>query len=147
MKNIYEKIINFKNKYSGTIAFRLDKHAKVLENYINDDEEVLYAFCAQLNSEWYDICSSCAIVLTNQRILVGKKRLLWGSSYMQVTPELYNDMEIYEGLFFGNIIIDTVKEKIYLSKISKKALDEIETNISKFMMQAKNEIKEDENEA
>ena len=146
MKNIYEKIMEFKNKYSGTIAFRLDKHASVLENYINSDEEVLYAFCAQINAEWYDICSSCAIVLTNKRLLVGKKRLLWGSSYMQVTPEMYNDMEIYEGLLFGSITIDTVKEKIYLSKISNKALDEIETYISRFMMEAKNELPKGESE-
>ena len=54
-----------------------------------------------------------------------------------ITPDLYNDMEIFKGLIWGKITIDTVKEKVILTNLSKKGLDEIETTISEFMMKAK----------
>jgi len=48
---IYDKIVNFNKKHSGGIVWRVKKHAKVVEDYINPDEEVLYAFCAQKNEK------------------------------------------------------------------------------------------------
>ena len=39
--------------------------------------------------------------------------------------------------------IDTVKEKVILSNLSKKGLDEIETTISEFMMEAKKNYKDE----
>ena len=54
---------------------------------------------------------------------------------------MYNDMEIYKGLIWGKVTIDTVKEVVVLTNISKKALDEIETNISEFMLEAKKKYK------
>lgn len=146
MANIYEKVMEFKNKYPGTIAWRLDKHCKVIEEYINPDETVLYAFCGQKNEHWMDVYTTAVIVLTDKRLLIGQKRVVWGSFYTQVTPDLYNDMKIYRGLMFGRIIIDTAKEKITLTNLSKHALDEIETAISSFMMEAKsNNDNDDQN--
>ena len=46
-------------------------------------------------------------------------------------------MKVYEGVFWGKIIIDTVKEVIVISNLSKDSLVEIETHISSFMMKAK----------
>lgn len=135
--SVVQDALAFKKKYPNTKAFRVDKHALVVEGYINDDEEVLYTFCGQKNNDWWDIFTSCVVVLTNQRLLIGQKRVVWGSFYSQVTPDLYNDMQVYKGLFFGKIIIDTVKEKVIISNLDKHALDEIETAISKFMLQAK----------
>ena len=57
---------------------------------------------------------------------------------------MYNDLKIYRGLLFGRIIIDTVKEKIVLTNLSKHSLDEIETAISQFMMKEKNKYNENE---
>lgn len=142
MSVVYDKVMEYKNKYSGTIAWRLKKHCKVIDDYINPDEEVLYAFCGQKNDCWYDITTSCVVVLTNKRLLIGQKRVVWGSFFTQITPDLYNDMKIYNGLFFGKIIIDSVKEVVTLSNLSKSSLDEIETNISEFMMNAKQKYKE-----
>lgn len=145
--SVLEKALEFKRKYPATRATRIAKHAKVVENYINDDEEILYVFCGQKNNEWYDIFSSCVIVLTNKRLLIGQKRVVWGSFYSQITPDLYNDMQIYRGLLFGKITIDTVKEKVVISNLDKRSLDEIETAISKFMMEAKkNNYHKDSNE-
>lgn len=137
--SVLEKALAFKSKYPGTVAFRISKHAKVVEDYINDDEEVLYTFCGQKNNEWYDIFTSCVVVLTNRRLLIGQKRVVWGSFFSQITPDLYNDMQIYRGLLYGKLKIDTVKEEVVISNLDKRALDEIETAISKFMMDAKKE--------
>lgn len=133
----YAKLIEFKNKYSGGITWRLKKHAQIIDDYINPEEEVLYAFCGQKNEKFSEIFNTFAIVLTNKRLLLGHKRLLWGSFLYSITPDLYNDMEIYKGLFWGKITIDTVKEKVIITNLPKKSLDEIETNISEFMMEAK----------
>lgn len=137
MASIKERLASFKRKYPGTVAWRLSKHAKVVEEYLNEGEEVIYAFCAQKNNEWYDIFTTAAVVLTNKRLLVGQKRVVWGSFFNQITPDMYNDMEVYRGLMFGKVIIDTLKEELVLSNISKKALIEIETNVSEFMMREK----------
>ena len=42
--SIYERIMEFRKKYPGGIAFRLKKHAKVVQGYLDSDEEILYAF-------------------------------------------------------------------------------------------------------
>lgn len=147
MGKVYEKILEFHNKYPGGITWRTKKHAQVIEDYINPDEEVLCAFCAQKNDTMSEIFNTFAVVLTNKRILLGHKRIVWGSFLYSVTPDLYNDLKIYKGLLWGKIIIDTVKEEITLTNLSKKCLDEIETTISEFMMEAKKQYKTDEKEA
>ena len=63
-------------------------------------------------------------------------------AYTQITPDLYNDMRIYRGLLFGKITIDTVKEVVTISNLSKSSLDDIETNISQFMMKEKLKYKD-----
>ena len=141
MTKVYDFVEEYKSKYHGTIAWRTRKHAEVVDNYLNPGEKVIYAFCGQKNDSWSDIFTSCVVALTNKRLLIGQKRVLWGSFYTQITPDLYNDMEIYRGLFFGRITIDTVKEKVILTNISKNSLDEIETAISEFMMQEKKKYK------
>lgn len=143
MGSIIEKTLMFKKKYPNTIAWRVKKHAKVIEDYINEGEEVLYSFCAQKNGQFTEIINTFVITVTNKRLLLGHKRLLWGSFLYSITPDLYNDMEIFKGLLWGKITIDTVKEKVILTNISKKALDEIETVISEFMMEAKKKYKDE----
>jgi len=146
MENIYELVKDFKARYPRTIAWRIDKHSKVIDDYINPDEKVLYAFCGQKNDSWADIFTSAVIVLTNKRLLIGQKRVFWGSFYTQVTPDLYNDLQIYRGLIFGRLTIDTVKEKIVITNLSNKALDEIETAISQFMMREKKKYRDNHEE-
>lgn len=144
MSKIYEMVSEFKRKYPGTVAWRLSKHCKVIEEYINPDEEVLYAFCGQKNDSWADIFTSAVIVLTNKRLLVGQKRVVWGSFYTQITPDMYNDLQLYKGLCFGRITIDTINEELVITNLSKHSLDEIETAISQFMMKEKKKYKKNE---
>ena len=141
--SVAEKAREFKKKYPGTICWRINKHAQIVEEYVNPDEKVLYVFCGQKNHLFRDLFTSCVVVLTNKRILIGQKRVVWGSFLTQITPDLYNDMKIYRGLFFGRIIIDTLKEEVVISNLSKNSLDEIETAISSFMMEAKKEYKKE----
>ena len=50
---------------------------------------------------------------------------------------MFNDLTLKMGLLWGKVIIDTVKETVSLTFISKAALREIETVLSKYMMQEK----------
>lgn len=141
MNSVYNKVLEFKNKYPGGIAWRIKKHTKIIDNYLNPEEEVIYAFCGQKNESFSELFNTFVIVLTNKRLLLGHKRLLWGSFLYSITPDLYNDMEVYSGLLWGKITIDTVKEKVIITNLPKKSLDEIETNITEFMMEAKKKYK------
>ena len=134
---IYNKIKDFKKRFPTTIAWRLKAHSKVAAQHINDDEEVLYAFAAQKLPSVFNITSTYAIVLTDKRILLAQKRLLFGYFYYTITPDMFNDLTLKMGIFWGRVVIDTVKETVNLTFISKKALREIETVLSKYMMQQK----------
>lgn len=127
----------FKKKYPSTVAWRVKENARIVDMHVNPDEEVSYAFVGQKNDSFVDFFETAAIAITNERILIGQKRVLFGYSLSSITPDLYNDMKVYEGVFWGKIIIDTVKEVIVISNLSKDSLVEIETQISSFMMKAK----------
>ncbi len=133
----YEMVKEFKRKYRGTVAWRLFPNANVIDRHINPDEEIKYAFVGQKNESPFDYFETCAIAITDKRLLIGQKRVLFGYVLNSITPDLYNDMQVYEGLIWGKIVIDTVKENIVVSNLSKKALVELETEISTFMMEAK----------
>ena len=146
MESIYNQVKRFKRKYPMTITHcRLRKHAHIVEKHLNPGETVSYVFAAQKNYKAVDIFETAVIAITNERILIGQKRVLFGYFLSSVTPDLYNDLTVRSGLIWGNITIDTVKEEIDLSNIDKRALPEIETSITSFMMKAKKEygIKED----
>lgn len=144
MGKVYEMVKAFKTKYKGGVAWRIKNHAKVVEEYVNPDEKVLYAFCAQKNESFKEIFNTYVIAITDKRILLGHKRLVWGSFYSTITPDMYNDLQVYKGLLWGKITIDTVKEIVILTNLPKKGLDEIETNISEYMMEEKKKYKKNE---
>lgn len=135
--SVYEQLRNFKKKYPLTVAWRLKRHAKIIEKYLNPGEVVEYAFAAQKNNNPIDIITTYAVVLTNRRILLGTKRLLFGYFYTAITPDMFNDMQVHMGLIWGKVTIDTIKEEVVLSNIQREALDEIETNVTEYMMEEK----------
>ena len=137
MKSCYELVKEFKRKYPMTIAFRLKKHCEVIEKHLNPGEEIIYAFVAQKNASVLEIFYTNVIVLTNKRILVATKRILWGYFLVTITPDMFNDLTVRKGLIFGNVVIDTIKEKVVLSNIDSNALPEIETIITEYMMTEK----------
>ncbi len=130
---VYKMVSKFKRKYPRTIAFRLSKHAQVVENVLDDDEIVYYTFCGQRNDSHTMIFDSCVVALTNKRIIVGEKRLLFGYYLLNISTKLFNDLSISSGIIFGRIEIDTAKENLFISNIDKRALDEVETMIHKII--------------
>lgn len=137
MGNVYNFALNFKRKHHGGVVWRLKKHCEVVEKHLNPGENVLFAFAGQKNTNFYEPFFSCVVVLTNKRILIGQKRVVWGYFLSSITPDLYNDLLVYQGLIWGKITIDTVKEEVTISNLPKSGLDEIETNISEMMMSEK----------
>lgn len=137
MSLVYNKLLEHVQTYGKGVVFRLKKHSDVVEKHLNPGEEVIYAFPGQKNKEFYDIFTSCVVVLTNKRLLIGQKRVVWGYFLSSITPDLYNDLFVYQGLIWGKITIDTIKEEVTISNISKRALSDIETNITEFMMREK----------
>lgn len=136
-KSVYEQALEFKNKYPTTIAWRLKKNASIIEKHLNPDEKVLYVFVAQKNDNPFNILGTAVVALTNQRILIGRDRVVIGYFVDSITPDLFNDLKIKSGIIWGKIDIDTVKEFVTFSNIATSALPEIETKISSFMMKEK----------
>ena len=142
MMVVYPRVLRFKRKYPMTIAFRLKKHAAVIDSILDKDEKVFYAFCGQRNDDNRFLFESCAIAFTNKRIIVGEKRI-FGYYIINVRTELFNDLKIRAGMLFGHVEIDTVKENIHISNLDKKSLDEIETIVHRIISDNKKRIKEE----
>lgn len=141
MSTVQDMVREFKRKYPLTIGWRYKKNSSIVEKHLNPGEEVLYAFIAQKNDHMLDIFGSAVVALTTERILIGRKRVVMGYFLDAVTPDLFNDLKVSSGLIWGKVYIDTVKEFITLSNISKPALVEIETQISAYMMERKKNLK------
>lgn len=137
MGSVYEQVRAFKNKYPMTVGWRLKQNSEVIEKHLNPGEKSFYAFVAQKNDNPLDIISTAVVALTNERILIGRKRVVMGYFLDSITPDMFNDLKILSGIIWGKVYIDYVKEFVTLSNISKDALSEIETKISSFMMEQK----------
>ena len=137
MKDVYKLVQKFRKKYKGTVAFRVKKHAAVVQKHINPDEKLVFAFCGQKNYSSLMFINSCVIALTNKRILIGQKRLLWGYFFTTITPDMYNDLKVRKNLIWSDIEIDTIKENVYISNLSPEGAVEVETVITSFMMEEK----------
>lgn len=135
--DVYQQLKAFKNKYPMTIAWRLKKHAKVAEKHLNPGEKILYAFAAQKNDNPFDIITTYAVLITNKRILLASKRMIFGYFLVSITPDMFNDLSIKMGMIWGKATIDTIKEEVVLSNIQREALEEIETKITEYMMKEK----------
>lgn len=144
MGEVYKKILEFKRKYPGTIAWRLKKHCARVEEHLNPNEKVLYAFTGQKNDCVYDIISTSVFVITNKRLLIANDRLLFGYFLYSITPDMFNDLTVYSGLIWGKIRIDTINELVTITKLSKSSLDEIETKVTEYMIKGKKEYAKQE---
>lgn len=142
MTNVYEKLKEFKSKYPLTVAWRLKAHSKVIQKYLNPGETVNFVFAAQRGYSSFDIFSTFVVALTNKRILIAQKRLLFGYTYVAITPDMFNDLTVSTGLIWSKVYIDTVKETVILSNVDKAATDDIETEITEYMMQEKKKYRE-----
>ena len=136
-QSVYSELKKFKKKYPLTISWRLKRHSKVVEEHLNPGETIRYAFAAQKNDSPFEWFFTHIVILTNKRILLASKRVLFGYLYSAITPDMFNDLTIKKGLIWGKIQIDTVKELVTLSNVQCSALQEIETEITEYMMEEK----------
>lgn len=134
---VYDYVKEFKKKYPLSIMWRLKANSKVVDRFVNPDEKVIYAFAAQKSRGSLDIFSTAVIALTDKRIIIGRKRLLFGYFIDSITPDMFNDLKVLANIIWGKVYIDTAKEFVTLSNIDKSALDEIETAISAYMLEKK----------
>lgn len=137
MGEVTQKALEFKSRYPKSIAWRIKAHSKVVEQHLNPGEKPLYVFVAQKNDNPLDIITTYVIAITNRRIVLGQKRLIFGYFFTSITPDLFNDLKVKMGFIWGRIYIDTVKELVKFSNIQREALDEIETNLTEYMMEEK----------
>ena len=147
MSNTYKLAKEFKKKYPSTVAWRIKEHCKIVDKHLNPGEEPIYVFFGQKNPSSFDFFNTNIVVLTNRRLIFATKRLVFGYFFTAVTPDLFNDLTVKAGLLWGRITIDTMNEEISLSNISKVALDEIETQITEYMMEEKKKYKKTKNSA
>ena len=146
MKSCYEIVKSYKKKYPMTVAWRIKSHCKVVDKHLNKGEKILYAFAAQKSDSPFSMMSTNVFAFTNKRIIVATKRLLFGYFFKSITPDMYNDLTVKRGLFFGSITIDTVKEMLHINNVDIRSLDEIETHISEIMIRHKKAYIKAENE-
>lgn len=144
MSIVYQKALEFKKKYPMTVAWRLKQHAKVIESHLNPGEEVSSVFVAQKNENPFDIWTTCLVALTNKRIMIAQKRVVFGYFFTSITPDMYNDLKVSMGILWGKVYIDTIKELVCFSNIQRAALDEIETAVTEYMMECKKDCSREE---
>lgn len=133
------QLSSFKSKYPLTIGWRLKKNSRVLLEHLHDDEVIKYAFYAQKNKSSFDILGTGIVAVTNKRLVIARDRVVIGYFFDSITPDMFNDLKVRSGIIWGKILIDTVKELVILSNISKSALVEIEGEITSTMMELKDE--------
>ena len=146
MGNSYVLVSKFMKRYPLTIAWRLRQHARIIDRHLNPGEKILYIFAGQKNDRAVDIFNTNIVALTDKRIMVATKRLIFGYFFKTITPDMYNDLSVTRGIIFGSVTLDTIKEVITITNIDPKALSEIETHVTEIMIKQKKEFPNRERE-
>ena len=139
MNNCYNLVKEFMKKYPRTMAWRLKAHSKVVESHLGSDETIEYVFTGQYNEGVFDFFNTYLVVFTNKRIILASKRVLFGYFYKSITPDMYNDLATNKNLFWGTVVIDTIKEVVRITNIDAKALPEIDREVNQIVMKQKKE--------
>lgn len=137
IRYIYSNAKRFRRRHPLTVAFRLKAHSKIAAKHLNDGEKIKYVFAAQKGPSSFDIISTYVVVITDRRIMIARKRLLFGYLFISVTPDLFNDLKVRKGLIWAKVEIDTVKEFIILSNIQSGAASEIESAMTQYVLKGK----------
>ena len=137
VKFIYRQARKFRRKYPLTLAFRLRAHSKILAKHLNPGEKIKYVFAAQKGTSSLDIVSTYVIAITDKRIMIARKRFVFGYFFIAVTPDMFNDIKVKMGIVWAKVEIDTIKEFIILSNVQSKAAKEIETAITQYVLKEK----------
>lgn len=92
-----------------------------LPELIQQDETIKYA-----TSGFYDTnTSSVLIVVTNKRILLENKKLLFGSQNTDIPLEMVNDISYNSGMLMAKVSITSGTKDHKISQVSKKTVTQL----------------------
>lgn len=92
-----------------------------LPELIQQDETIKYA-----TSGFYDTnTSSVLIVVTNKRILLENKKLLFGSQNTEIPLEMVNDISYNSGMLMAKVTITSGTKDHKISQVSKKTVTQL----------------------
>lgn len=139
-KSIYEAAREFRKKYPLTIAFRLKANSAVVQKHLDAGETPLYTFVGQKRKDRMGRNQTAVVTITDKRILIGRSQLFhFGYTLNVITPDMFNDLRVECGPVFGSVILDTVKEKVVITHLDRRSLDDIENHVSGTMTNLKKE--------
>ncbi len=139
---VYRNAKKFRRRHPLSMLFRLKAHSKILAKHLNPGERIRYVCAAQKGNSSLDIVSTYVIAITDKRIMLARKRLLFGYFFLSITPDLFNDVKVRMGFLWAKVEIDTVKEFIVLSNITSGAASEIDTAITQYVIKEKKRKKD-----
>lgn len=139
-KSIYEEAREFRKKYPLTVAFRLKANSAVVQKHLDAGETPLYTFVGQKRKDRMGRNQTAVVTITDKRILIGRSKLFnFGYTLNVITPDMFNDLRVECGPVFGSVILDTVKEKVVITHLDRRSLDDIENHVSGTMTNLKKE--------
>ena len=110
------------------------KHFSVVENQLNKDEEVLFAFVGLYNYiSMTKHENNFAIAITNERIIAGQKKLM-GENVKTITRRNLNDISKSTGMVMGVLTVDTLKETFNIGT-NKQEIDTIYDGLNKILFE------------
>lgn len=109
------KDVNFSDSYmTGREILKLPE-------LIQQDETIKFA-----TSGFYDTnTSSVLIVVTNKRILLENKKLLFGSQNTEIPLEMVNDISYNSGMLMAKVSITSGTKDHKISQVSKKTVTQL----------------------
>lgn len=110
------------------------KHFTVVENQLNKDEEVLFAFVGLYNyisATKHD--SNYAIAITNKRIVAGQKKV-FGENVNTISRNHLNDISKSTGMIMGLLTVDTFKETFNIAT-NKNEINSIYEGINRILFE------------
>ena len=82
MGKVYDKLMEFKNKYPGGVTwFRLKQHCNIVEKHLNPNEELVFVFAGQLDKDHFSFFNTGVVAITTERLIVAQNRLIVGYKF------------------------------------------------------------------
>ena len=102
----YELAMEFKRKFPSTIAWRIFQNSKVVDQHVNPDENITYAFVGQKNESPFDIFQTAAIAITNKRIISMNVQGITGKK-VDYTSIPYSKIQVFSIETSGTLDLDS----------------------------------------
>lgn len=113
------------------------KHFKVIENNLQPDEDVKFAFIGLHNyKSMTKHDGNFAYAVSNKRILMGQQKLI-GVAFQSVSMDNINDITLQTGVLMGNVVIDTVKERFNVN-VGKDIAEKINYHLHRVLDEVRN---------